>query len=275
MAGRAREQVKTALGALRSRRAATSGKTILTYHRVGGGSSDEIDLPTDVFEEQLDILEDHRVISLDDALDEIDAGDDRPGVVLTFDDGFEDMHRNAWPSLRRRQLPFTLYLATAYLDARPMRWTGAGNDGSGVGMTWSDVDEMLQSGLLTVGNHTHDHVPITELDVEQLDRCTEEIVARVGVEPRHFAYPWGNASRHGDELTASRFRSAATIDVGRLHAGEDRTRVARLPVRQTDPLNFFEAKLTGRLVPEATYTAIVRAVQRATGRQHSAFGIQT
>ena len=51
------------------------GVTILIYHRVGGGSDSEVDLPTDEFERQLEHLaEHHRVISLDEAVDELSAG---------------------------------------------------------------------------------------------------------------------------------------------------------------------------------------------------------
>ena len=45
-------------------------------------------------------------------------------MVLTFDDGFADVHDHAWPLLRERGLPFTIYLTTAYVGG-PMRWEGS------------------------------------------------------------------------------------------------------------------------------------------------------
>jgi peptidoglycan/xylan/chitin deacetylase (PgdA/CDA1 family) len=49
--------------------------TILIYHRVGGGSDSDVDLPVEQFEQQLDHLaRHHRVISLDQAVAELTAG---------------------------------------------------------------------------------------------------------------------------------------------------------------------------------------------------------
>ncbi len=68
------------------------------------------------------LLDAHDVVSLDAALDRLDAGDARPSVVLTFDDGFDDVHANAWPLLKERGLPFTVYLASGLRG--PHRWSG-------------------------------------------------------------------------------------------------------------------------------------------------------
>src|SRR3954462_15384398 len=90
-----------------------TGCTMLIYHRVGGDSLDERDVAVLDFEEQLAELARRDVVSLDVALDRLERGDDSPSVVLTFDDGFRDVHEHAWPRLQAAALPLTLYLATA------------------------------------------------------------------------------------------------------------------------------------------------------------------
>ena len=108
-----RRVVKRALGQLAHLdRSQHAGVTILTYHRIGGGTPDELDLPVRAFESQLEALLDggHDVVALDEALDRLDAGDPRPSVVLTFDDGFADVYDHAWPHLRERSVPFTVYV---------------------------------------------------------------------------------------------------------------------------------------------------------------------
>jgi hypothetical protein len=43
-------------------------------------------------------------------------------------------------------------------------------------------------------------------------------------------------------------------------------RLRRVPVRRTDPLEFFQAKLTGQLLPERAYGALVTTAKKAGAR---------
>lgn len=254
-----RSTAKQVLARLGGARRAT-GLTALIYHRVGGGTADERDLPAAVFAEQLDALRGSRVVALDDALDALDAGDDAPRVVLTFDDGFADVHDTALPLLVDRGLPFTLYLATAYVGGR-MHWEGSTASAPGPALRWGQIAELVSTGLCTLANHTHTHVPPERLTTQELDRCTAALQDRLGITPRHFAYPWGVAVPDLEGALRARFRSAATGRVGRNHPGTDPLRLRRVPVRQTDPLSFFAAKLTGGLEAERAYAGIVVAAK--------------
>ena len=254
--------LKRTLGHAASARLA-NGLTLLIYHRVGGGTPDERDLRTDVFEEQLDLLaSQHRVLHLDTALDELCAGNYTPKIVVTFDDGFTDVHERALPLMADRGLPFTLYLATAYVGGQ-MHWDGSTASAPGPALSWAQLGELLASGLCTVGNHTHTHARPERLTSGELDRCTAEIEDHLGFTPRHFAYTWGIAVPAMEPALRRRFRSAALGVIGRNYPGDDLHRLRRVPVRQSDPLDFFTAKFAGRLVPERAYHGIVRMAKRA------------
>jgi peptidoglycan/xylan/chitin deacetylase (PgdA/CDA1 family) len=240
------------------------GATLLIYHRVGGGTSDELDLPVAAFVAQLDsLLQDgHEVLPLDAALDRLDDGDDRPSVVLTFDDGFADLHRNALPHLVERGMPFTLYL-TAGLVGGQMAWEGSAAASQGApALTWDEVGALSASGLCTLANHTYTHAGPETVDEEQLDRCTELIEARLGRRPAHFAWTWGIPAPGLLPAVRHRFRSAATGRLGRNLPSGDRFALARVPVRASDPLSFFRAKLAGGLAAERAYAAAVSTAKR-------------
>lgn len=256
-----RARLKGQLARFAGRRAA-SGATLLIYHRVGGGTRDELDLPTEAFARQLDLLAAHRVLSLDDAVRCLEEGDSRPSVVLTFDDGFDDVYHHAWPLLRERRVPFTIYVATAYMGAA-MRWEGATAKGEpGHGLTWGQLGEMVESGLCSVGNHTHDHVRPEVLIPAHVDACTVAIEQHLGVTPRHFTYPWGVIVPAMEDALRARFRTASTGELGRNLPGVDPMRLRRVPVRRTDPDAFFAAKLRGDLGPERLYAWIVGTAKR-------------
>lgn len=263
-----RGALKSALAA-RDNADGAQGATLLIYHRVGGGTANELDVTPASFHRQLDTLSDHDVVSLDAALDRLDAGNTAPSVVLTFDDGFADVYRNAWPLLRQRRVPFTIYLATAYMGTT-MRWEGATAKGEpGRGLSWDQIREMVDSGLCTLGNHTHHHVRPEALTVDELDACTAQVLRRTGLRPHHFTYPWGVPVPAMESALRERFRSTSTGTLGRNLPGQDFVRLNRVPVRRTDPQRFFEAKLTGDLGPERAYATIVGAAKGLLGRQRA------
>jgi peptidoglycan/xylan/chitin deacetylase (PgdA/CDA1 family) len=252
-----RRRLKQGL-ALLDREGPSLGATLLIYHRVGGGTGDELDVSAEAFARQLRLLGQHDVVSLDAALDRLDSGDTNPCVVLTFDDGFEDVYAHAWPLLRERRLPFTVYLASGYVS-EPMVWErSSAKAATGRGMSWRQLAEMVDSGFCTVGNHTHRHVPPESLTVNELDVCNQAVQRHLGVTPQHFTYPWGIHVPAMEDLLRSRFRSASTGRVGRNLPRTDRMRLMRVPVRQSDPDSFFSAKLIGDLRPERAYAGMVR-----------------
>jgi peptidoglycan/xylan/chitin deacetylase (PgdA/CDA1 family) len=251
-----RHRLKRALATLPSG-AGDHGARILIYHRVGGGSPDERDLATADFAAQLDCLDPATVRHLDDALDDLSA----PSVVLTFDDGFRDVYENAWPLLRERGLPFTVYLATAYVGGE-MHWDGSTAKAAGPGLTWDQLETMVASGLCTVGNHTHTHARPERVTPDELDRCSDLVAQRLGRRPAHFAYTWGLPAPGAEALVRDRFRSAALGRLGVNRPGQDPHRLLRIPVRRTDPLPFFRAKLGGALTAERAYAAVVGGAKR-------------
>jgi len=260
---RVRTTLKRGLAATAISRTTAPGATLLIYHRVGGGSHDELDLPTDAFRTQLDLLPPRNVVSLDTAVDRLTTGDDTPSVVLTFDDGFADVYDNAWPHLRERRLPFTLYLATGCIGEQ-MRWEGStGTSAGSPALTWDQITEMNASGLVTIGNHTRSHARPEALTATELDDASDDIELRLGARPHHFAYTWGIPVPDMEHALRCRFRSAATGVLGRNRPGCDPIRLRRVPVRRTDPPGFFRAKLGGRLGQERAYAAVVGLGKKA------------
>ena len=63
------------------------------------------------------------VISLDDARVRLAEGDlGRPFVCFTFDGGYRDTFRNAYPAFMRHRLPFAVYVASDFADGRGELW---------------------------------------------------------------------------------------------------------------------------------------------------------
>jgi peptidoglycan/xylan/chitin deacetylase (PgdA/CDA1 family) len=104
---------------------------ILTYHRFSEGEEND-KTSARVFAEQLDYLSAHyRVAPLSQLVDELSSttpealhSNGRKGLAaITIDDGYRDAFEIAYPLLRRRGLPATLYVVSEFLNHRIWIWT--------------------------------------------------------------------------------------------------------------------------------------------------------
>src|SRR3990172_9680229 len=148
------------------------GLVILVYHRVGGDTRSEIDLPVALFRRQMAYARRYYPItSLDSILNGSWALEQRSDVLaVTFDDGCLEVYEQAFPVLLAYQIPATIYLATSYVESqRPFDFGGyARSHHQPLPLTWSHVREMVDSGLITVGAHTHNHADLTRLAADQV-----------------------------------------------------------------------------------------------------------
>jgi len=229
-------------------RPAAPGLVVLLYHRVGGRTPVRVDLPTAHFDAQIgELAAAGGILSLGDAVRRLAAGDDLRGrVVVTFDDGTADFVDEALPVLARHEVPATLYVATRHIEE------GRAFPDDGVAATWTGLAECVDSGLVTIGSHTHSHALLDRLtpgDVaDELDRSIDLIGARLGVRADHFAYPKALApTPEADAAVRRRFVSAALAGTRPNPAGTDVYRLRRSPIQTTDGVRWFRRKVAGGL----------------------------
>jgi peptidoglycan/xylan/chitin deacetylase (PgdA/CDA1 family) len=262
-----RRGVKTASAAADRLRPKVPGVVVLIYHRVGGGSSLEIDLDAAVFDEQVaTIAASGRAITLATALQQLaSAGSHESAVVVTFDDGTADFVDVAVPILARHGVPATLYLATAFVEEEREL------PGGGRPVSWSALRDACSTGLIDIGSHTHTHKLLDRVSrpeaAAELDRSIDLVGDRLGQPALDFAYPKAVTARADVErLVRDRFRSAAlagtrvnpyrSTDPDR---ATDPYRLARSPIQVSDGMAFFARKLAGGMGLE---DAVRRAMNR-------------
>jgi peptidoglycan/xylan/chitin deacetylase (PgdA/CDA1 family) len=109
-------------------------------HRVGPLSEDvfspnaDMSVSVEFLEEFIDSARarGYRFVSLDQLCELIEMGSDRKFLALTFDDGYRDNFITAYPLLKRLEIPFTIYVTTAFPDGDAVLW-------------WYALEQMLQS----------------------------------------------------------------------------------------------------------------------------------
>ncbi|MFQ5585304.1 MAG: polysaccharide deacetylase family protein [Thermodesulfobacteriota bacterium] len=184
--------------------AVPSHAVIFMYHRFGEERYPSTNIRIDQFEAHLHHLEEegYRVWSLERIVTYLREGKPIPDrtVAITIDDAYRSVYTNAYPRLRARGWPFTVFVATDPIDRR---FTSM--------MTWKQMREMAKHGV-SFANHTttHDHLLLRKPDESNdtwLERVKGDILkaekrleAKLGTAPKLFAYPFGEYDRQLADL---------------------------------------------------------------------------
>ncbi len=165
-------------------------------------------------------------------------------VVLTFDDGYADFHRNALPRLEACGFTATVFVTTGWLD-------DAGDDAAGEPLdrmlTWGQVRELAGAGI-EIGAHSHSHAQLDQIPGdalrEELRHSKELLESEVGQPVDSLAYPFGySSSRVRAEVAASGYRYAAAVANTLGGPRSDPLALPRLTVRRSTGMDTF-----GRIV---------------------------
>ncbi len=243
---------------------AADGVVVLAYHRVGERTNSPVDMATSMFRRQLaHLAATASVVTLDDALDHLEA--DRFGSayprVLTFDDGTADFVDVVLPILVEFDLTATLYVSTAFVDS------GALYPAAGVPLSWTGLREVVSTGLVTIGAHTHNHALLDRCSVDvarrELDMCNERIADELGVAATHFAYPKAVAARGEVEAeVSSRYRSAVVAGTrANTPLSFNALRLLRSPIQRADGWEGFVRKLEGGMRAEDDFRRLLNMLR--------------
>ncbi|MEU7060779.1 polysaccharide deacetylase family protein [Streptomyces sp. NPDC046197] len=168
-------------------------------------------------------------------------------VLITFDDGYEGVHRHALPALAEHGFPATLFVSTGWI--RGAHDTGGGLDTM---LDWKQVRELAAAGV-EIGGHSHTHPQLDQLDDDalwpELTRCREIVADELGTVPASFAYPYGYSSRRVRErVREAGFAQALAVGNGLARRRQGPYALQRLTVRRSTTVQEFERLVQGRAI---------------------------
>ena len=226
----------------------------IAYHDVEDRDADQavVAVRTERLIEQLAWLHNngYQPVTVDQILAARSGGPELPpkAILLSFDDGYASFYTRVMPILRSYQWPALLAPVGAWIDTpadQPVDFAGTPRPRSDF-LTWQQVREISQSGLVEIAAHTNDsHLGIpanpqgntqpaastrrfdaktgtyeTEAQFKarmtaDVDAISEKIRAATGYKPRVWVWPYGSADgaslsvidKHG-------YTMALTLDVG-------------------------------------------------------------
>ncbi len=232
-------------------RARSSGRIpVLMYHRVVEGpiphSRHGIWVTTSQFENQLRSLRRRGFTTItfrqyDEARRQVTDLPHKP-VILTFDDGYEDNYRYAFPLLRKYGSTAVIFV-TADLKRRTNHWDP--DEPQVRLLTVSQMQELSSAGI-ELGSHSVSHARLTDLSplraVKEIARSKEILEQALGSPVLSFAYPYGAVNEEVRRLVEkSGYRYAVAGDQGPLSFYGDFYRIRRTQVFPwTTPLGFWK-----------------------------------
>ncbi|MCP3822559.1 polysaccharide deacetylase family protein [Streptomyces sp. A3M-1-3] len=224
------------------------------YHAVArtpAPATHGLSVTPEAFAEQMDLLGDRgftplTTAQLAAAWRSFGALPRRP-VLITFDDGYEGVHRHALPVLAKHGFASTLFVSTGWLRG-PDDCGGAPD----TMLDWDQVREIAAAGT-EIGGHSHTHPQLDQLADDQLTfeirRCNEIIAGQLGAPPVSFAYPYGYSSRRV-RRTVRDAGYGQSLAVGNALARRRQGPYAleRLTVRRHTGIEEFERLVEGRAI---------------------------
>jgi len=184
-----------------------TSKMVMCYHSVAN-SGWRFSTPVRDFERQVDYLQQRfEIVGLSKLLESKQDG----LVSLTFDDGYEDVYKNALPILQQRGL-----VATVFVTGGETKVDRNELDNDLPLMNLKQVKKLHSQGW-EVGFHTSGHKDMRKLGISKLRKeiviGKAELEKKLGFELKYFAYPRGFYSDQVVKLVEQAgFETAFTVD---------------------------------------------------------------
>ncbi len=196
------------------------------YHRFEENKYPSTNIKMKDFIEHLRILKENKIrfINPKNFEDELKNNKTQRKVLLTIDDGFLSFYQNAWPILKKRKIPFILFVST--------REVGAFNY-----MTWDQIREIEKEDFVEIGNHSHTHEYLVdenqELIIGDIKQSIKIFETELGKNSDFFSYPFGEYSLEFKNIIISLgFKYAFGQHSGVMDETKDFYELPRFPINE-------------------------------------------
>ena len=179
----------------------------------------------DIFKEHVDLILDANLTFYHpkDFVDEFDIPKKEKKILLTVDDAFQSFYDNAWPYLKKNEIPFVLFVST-----EPV-----GNNGY---MNWDQIKEIESSEYGVIGHHSHSHDYLIDKSEEVFlnDIKTSNLIfaEKLGYVPTLFSYPFGEYSGFMRDYISQNFKIAFGQHSGIIDINKNRFELPRFPINE-------------------------------------------
>ena len=201
------------------------GVLSIMYHRFNEFKYPSTNISMDIFKEHIDLILDANLTFYHpkNFVNEFDIPKKEKKILLTVDDAFQSFYDNAWPYLKKNQIPFILFVST-----EPV-----GNNGY---MNWDQIKEIERSEFGVIGHHSHSHDYLIDKTEEVFlnDIKTSNLIfkEKLGYVPTLFSYPFGEYSGFMRDYISRNFKIAFGQHSGIIDINKNKFELPRFPINE-------------------------------------------
>jgi len=201
------------------------GVLSIMYHRFNEFKYSSTNISMDTFKKHVELILDANLSFYHpiNFVNEFDIPKKEKKILLTVDDAFQSFYDNAWPYLKKNQIPFVLFVST-----EPV-----GNKGY---MNWEQIKEIERSEFAVIGHHSHSHDYLIDKseevfldDIKSSNRIFKE---KLGYIPTLFSYPFGEYSGFMRDYISQNFKIAFGQHSGIIDVNKNRYELPRFPINE-------------------------------------------
>lgn len=223
---------------------------VLLYHRVLKRGDikgrHKIYVYEDKFRRQMRFLKEagYSTITFEDIYYNRVPADGSPKIIITFDDGYEDNYKIAFPILKEFGHRAVIFLVTGM---QRNEWGIREGEPAIPMMDEQMLKEMLDYGI-ELGGHTVNHNALTELEpqvaMSEIAGCKTDLEKRFNKSAVSFSYPFGAISPSIKQMvTESGFTYGISTNTGPDNLFDDLLQIRRREIGPRTTLSSFKKKI--------------------------------
>lgn len=245
---------------------------VLTFHSIDDQSS-VISFPARLFKDGLARLKEqgHHTIDLMEAVEMVRRGEmfSERSFVITFDDGYRNFYRKAFPVLQQFGMSATVFLTVGETRTSDSATRLPSQNGREM-LSWSETREMHASGSIRFGAHTLSHPDLTKLPAGRVESEVVDsksiIEDALGARVACFAYPYGRYDGRSREIVSRHFECACSDRLGLITAKSDAFALERVDAYYLRSDRLFSLLLSNSFSGYIWARSVPRRIKRALSR---------
>ncbi|MCK4730461.1 MAG: polysaccharide deacetylase family protein [Candidatus Aenigmarchaeota archaeon] len=144
----------------------------------------------------------YRIISFGEFKDYFLKGKNPPenSIIITFDDGFKSVYKEAFPVILREKIPIMVYLISNSLEGKTMKYHSMETIHY---LSLKDIKKMQKSTFVAFGSHTKSHRCLSSLSLKERGneiRGSKHVIEKmIGEKIEDFSFPYGGFNTFSNE----------------------------------------------------------------------------